>query len=395
MKIVAINSGKHGSTGNIMLQIAKLARKNGHKVYTFSGPKTNNSTVEDHSIIGNKLSYFMHRLLASVTGFSECFSLFLTLKFLKKLNAIKPDVIHMHNLHGWYINLPLLFKYIKKNNIKVVWTLHDCWAFTGCCAHFDLIKCEKWKSQCCNCSQYKEYPSSFMDNSKKMYKLKNKWFSDVKDLTIVTPSQWLADLVKLSFLNKYPIKVINNGINLEIFKPVDSDFRKKYQLEDKFMILGVAFGWGYKKGLDVFIELSKRLDDKYKIVLVGTDDNIDRQLPPNIISIHRTHNQKELAEIYTAADVFVNPTREDTYPTVNMEALSCGTPIITFNSGGSPEILDNRTGFVISQDDIEELISSIENICQNKPFKVQDCVEKAIEFNAVEKFETYVTLYEL
>ena len=213
------------------------------------------------------------------------------------------------------------------------------------------------------------------------------------DLTIITPSEWLAGLVKESFLKDYPVKVIHNGIDLSIFKPTESDFRAKYNCEDKFILLGVAFGWGKRKGLDVFIELSKRLDERFQIVLVGTDENVDKQLPNNIISIHRTQNQKELAEIYTAADLFVNPTREENFPTVNIEALACGTPILTFKTGGSPEILDETCGCVVGKDDVEGLHGEINRIYTEKSFSKEACLARAAKFDMNDKFEEYVDLY--
>ena len=265
------------------------------------------------------------------TGFNGCCSYFATRKLIKIIKNFNPDIIHLHNLHNAYINIPLLLKYIKVNNIPTVWTLHDCWSFTGHCPHFMYEKCVKWKSGCYNCPRYKEYPKSFLDNSKTMFKLKKKWFLDIPNLTIVTPSIWLKNMVKESYLKDYNCQVINNGINIEVFKPIESNFRKDYNIRDNVkMLLGVSIGWNTRKGLDVFIELAKQLDSSYQIVLVGTNENIDKQLPSNIISIHRTNNQTELAKIYTAADLFINPTREDTYPTVNMEAIAV-SQVITLN----------------------------------------------------------------
>lgn len=393
MKVVEINSGKHGSTGNIMLQIAELAREKGIDTYTFSGPKTNASNPDNHAIIGSNFSYLTHRLLANITGLPECFSIIPTLKLIKKLKKIKPDIIHLHNMHGWYINLPILFKYIKKNHIRTVWTLHDCWALTGNCAHFDLIGCDRWKTECKNCSQIKEYPQTLFDNSKWMHKLKKKWFTGVKDLTIVTPSKWSANLVTQSFLKEYPVKVINNGINLSVFKPTPSDFRKKHNIEDKFVLLGVSAVWTYKKGLDVFIELSKLLDNRFQIVLVGTTDAVDKQLPNNIISIHKTQNQVELAEIYTASDLFVNPTREEVLGLVNIEALACGTPVLTFDTGGAPECINEECGFTVKRDDISSLHQSIIDYSSCEKIAFEKCYNKACEFDKNKKFKEYIDLY--
>ena len=398
MKTVLINSCNFGSTGNIMLEIAETAENGGYTAAVCYPQSRDNSRKQKEKdfVIGTRFSRNIHLQLAGITGLNGCFSYFSTLKLLKKLDKFKPDIIHLHNLHNCYINLSLLFKYIKKHNIKTVWTLHDCWAFTGHCPYFDIAECAKWKTGCYSCPQYKDYPKSLFDNSKIMYRLKRKWFTGVKNMTIVTPSEWLAGLVKESYLKDYPVKVINNGIDLNVFKPTESDFRKKYALENKYIVLGVAFGWGKRKGLDVFIELEKRFDkEKYKIVLVGTDDNVDKLLPENIISIHRTQNQTELAKIYSAADVFANPTREENYPTVNMEALACGTPVVTFNTGGSPEMLDETCGAAVAKDDNDAMYNEIIRICEKKPYSLEACIKKAKGFDKNEKFGEYIRLYEV
>lgn len=214
-------------------------------------------------------------------------------------------------------------------------------------------------------------------------------------MTLVTPSQWLADLARQSFMKSYPVKVINNGIDLQVFRPSPSEFRQEYGIpEHKKILLGVAFGWGVRKGLDVFIELANRLDDSYQIVLVGTDEQVDAQLPKNVISIHRTHSQQELAQLYSAADLLVNPTREDNFPTVNIEALACGTPVLTYRTGGSPEIIDDTCGAAVACDDFEMLIGEIHRITKEKPFSVQACVSRAKRFDMSDRFLEYVALYE-
>ncbi len=395
MKIVGINAVNTGSTGNIMLQIADEARKSGMEVL-ICVPKSRSNMkkkCEGQFQFGDCMTRNLHILLAKFTGFQDCFSVIATSHLLKRITAFEPDVIHLHNLHGNYINLPMIFHYIVKHNIPVVWTLHDCWSFTGQCPYFTMIKCKKWKTGCHECPQIDKYPSSRVDRTKIMWKLKRKWFSGVKKMTIVTPSGWLASLVKESYLKEYPVMVINNGIDLDIFKPTASDVREKYGLKNKFIVLGVAFSWEVRKGLDIFIKMAKRLDSRYQIVLIGTNHEIDKKLPKNIISIHRTANQRELAEIYTVADVFVNPTREENYPTVNMESIACGTPVITFNTGGSPEILDENTGYVVDVDDVDEMERQIIRICTNSALYVEKCLNKAHEFDQREKYKEYLELY--
>lgn len=380
-----------------MLGILKLAEKelNADVAGYYAAWRETNSSEEIAKKFGynfeNRFSFYV----SYFTGFHNMGSVLGTLKLIKEIENFSPDILHLHNLHLWMVNLPMLFSYIKKNKIKVVWTLHDCWSFTGQCPHFTMAKCDKWKTGCYNCPLYREYPAACVDRSKTMWKLKKKWFTGVQNMTIVTPSQWLADLVKESFLAEYPVKVIHNGIDLSVFKPTGSDFREKHGLQNKKIILGVAFGWGIKKGFDVFVDLAARLDsEKYQIVLVGTDERADQQLPENIISIHRTQNQKELAEIYSAADLFVNPTREEVLGLVNIEANACGTPVVTFRSGGSPECIDETSGSVVECDDIDALEREIVRICMENPFSKDACIRKAKKFDANEKFDEYINLYE-
>lgn len=395
MKILEINSVNYGSTGNIMFSIANLAEKHGHIVYTASGFTKRKLSRHRSSIVSHIPAKLLHTYMARFTGYNGCFSLLPTLALIVRMNRIKPDLIHLHNLHGWYVNIPLLFRYIKKHRIPVVWTLHDCWALTGQCPHFTILKCDKWKTGCHDCSYpHNEYPQTRVDRSAHMWKLKKRWFTGVDNMIIVTPSQWLSNLVKQSFLREYDVKIINNGIDLSVFHPTLSDFRKKYHLGNKYMILGVSLGWNYKKGLDVFVKLANVLGEKYQIVLVGTDLEAEKQLPQNVITVRSTDNQKELAEIYTAADVFVNPSREENYPTVDMEALACGTPVITFNVGGGPEIVTQECGIVLECDDLSEMESAIEKVCTQLHITEDVCVNRATEFNMHTKFQEYVELYE-
>lgn len=398
MRVVQINGGAKGSTGKIMMGIAEVARAQGHEVMCASPiTTTNRDAGEDcgYYRIGTFNSRRVNVALARITGFNGCFAWFETYKLLKKIDEFKPDIIHLHNLHDSYINLPMLFSYIKKHNVPTVWTLHDCWAFTGQCPYFTIVKCDKWKVGCHNCPQYKEYPASLYDNTKKMWQLKKKWFTGVKNMTIVTPSEWLAGLARESCLKQYPIEVINNGIDLNVFKPTHSNFRKQYGIPgDKYIVLGVSFAWGYRKGLDCFVEMAEKLGEQYQIVLVGTDDEIDKNLLHNIISIHRTQNQKELAEIYSAADVFVMPTREENYPTVNMEAIACGTPVVTFDTGGSPEMLDDKTGIVVEANDIEATKKAIKDICEKKRCNDEEyIVAYSKNFDMKKRFAEYIELY--
>lgn len=362
MKIVQINTVPNGSTGSIMMNIHKALLEKGHESYVVwgRGRKSNN---ENEIFMNDKLGVYFHVLYSRITGKTGFASKRSTKKLLKKLDEIKPNIIHLHNIHGYYINIELLFNYIKKNNIKVIWTLHDCWAFTGHCTHFEYFKCDKWKKQCKKCPQKKEYPKSLIDNTKWCFNKKKELFTGVNNLTIVTPSIWLSNLVKQSFLKKYNIKVINNGIDTSIFKKIDPNkiqFKNKYNLESKKIILGVASPFTKKKGFYDFIELSKIIDDKYEIVLVGLSDKQLSNLPNNIIGIKKTSNVNELVEIYNSSYILFNPTYEDTFPTVNMEAIACGIPVLTYDSGGSPESA-NLNGQIVKKN-IDLVYAAIKNI---------------------------------
>lgn len=392
MKIVQINATcGSGSTGKICVDISRLLTdKNIENYIIYSGKK---STYPLGIYCGDSKEIKVQALRSHLFGLYGFNSIQITKRMLKKLDEIEPDVVHLHNLHGHNCNLEMLLDYLRAHHIKIFWTFHDCWAFTAYCPHFTMDKCDKWKDGCHDCHRYREY-TFFFDRSRELYNKKKK-ASEGLDLTIVTPSQWLADLVKQSFFKNYPVKVINNGIDLGIFKPTPADFREKHGIPtDKYIVLGVAFGWGKRKGLDVFIELSKRLDkEKYQIILVGTDEKIDKQLPSNIISIHRTQNQRELAEIYTAADVFANPTREDNYPTVNMESIACGTPVVTFKTGGSPEMIDETCGSVVTCDDVVTMEKEVMRICEKKTYSVENCIRYAKNFDKNKKYEDYIGLY--
>lgn len=390
MKVVQINASLNGSTGKICKAVSGLLTEKGVENYIFYSAKESDfhCGVKYQKNGYTRMQTAFSRLLGNY-GFNAKLS---TKKLIKQLKKIQPSVIHLHNVHSHNLHLGLFFEYVKQTNVKVFWTFHDCWAFTAYCPHFDRIGCEKWESGCFSCPQKKQY-SWFFDKSKRLYEKKKKALTGVNDMTIVTPSKWLAGLVKRSFLKEYPVKVVHNGIDLSVFQPTKSDFKEKYRLQNKKIVLGVAFDWGVGKGLDVFVDLSKRLSTDYQIVLVGTDENVDKQLPKEILSIHRTKDQKELAGIYTAADVFVNPTREETYPTVNMESIACGTPVVTFKTGGSPEIVDETCGFVVKKDDIDGIQVCVERICKDKLFTQEAVLNKALSFDQNGRFAEYVNLY--
>lgn len=378
MKVLQINTVcGTGSIGRIEVDLYKMLKEQGHDCLIAYGRGTPPKDIQTIRI-GNDWDIRRSGLKTRLTDREGFGSKRATKQFIEKVKKYDPDVIHLHNLHGYYINIEVLFNYLKEANKKVIWTLHDCWAFTGHCTHFDYIGCDKWKTGCEKCPQTREYPKSLLlDHSKLNYQTKKELFTKVKNLMIVTPSHWLADLAKESFLAEYPVEMIHNGIDLEVFKPTPSNFRERYHCEDKTIVLGVANVWSRRKGLNAFVQLSKELPKDFQIVLVGLSKKQIKKLPENIIKIERTNNIRELTKIYTVADVFVNPTLEEVLGMTNVEALACGTPVITYDTGGSPECIDEKCGRVVAKENIKELKKRIEDkIYIEKKY----CLEKAKEF---------------
>lgn len=395
MTVFEINAIPYGSTGRIMFQIADTVKAAGSVAYTSASftKSRGEHFPETYYRIGGAVGKTEHIILAKLTGRHGCYSHFATYKLIQKIKQTKPDVIHLHNIHGWYLNWKMLFDYLKQAGIPVIWTLHDCWSFTGHCPHFMAIGCKKWKTGCYECPLYKLYPGCFFDDSKKQYTLKKKCFTRVPNLTIVTPSQWLADLVKQSYLKDYNTVVINNGIDLTKFKPVASDFRERHNLENKIILLGVAFNWTSKKGLDDFKRLAEELPEEYAIVLVGVSAAVAKGLPSRIIAIACTQNQEELAEIYSAADLFVNPTQEEVLGLVNLEALACGTPVVTYRTGGSPECLTEKCGKVVPYRNYDILKQTILEMRDAKKTMSQACIERTQLFGREDAYQKYIKLY--
>lgn len=393
MKVFFINAecGKGGGPATIVNDVCKQVYQYGGKAIVAYGLQSSDE-VETYKI-GNKIGRYFHALETRIFDNHGCGSRIDTGKLLKEIDRFEPDIVNLHNIHGYYLNYPMLFEYLAQKDIPVVWTLHDCWVFTGHCAYFDRVGCEKWKDCCHDCVNKHEYPKSvLMDNSRRNYLLKKKVFTSVKNMTIVTPSEWLADLVKQSFLSKYDCKVINNGIDLTIFRPLSSNFREENNLIEKKIVLCVASTWEARKGLDDVIKLAKVLDTSYKVIVVGlTQQQIDK-MPKEILAISRTDNVEELVKIYSSADVFFNPTYEDNYPTVNMEAISCGTPVVTYDTGGCKEQVNGIVGTSVERGDYRRAASEIQKICENR-INSQDCIDFSQRFERDEAYRKYIELF--
>lgn len=356
MKYLFINSvAGFGSTGKIAAAQCRELMAQGHECLLAYGRDMVNCEGIPTVRIGSSLDYKLHGIANRVLDNHGFGSKAATRRFLNQVKEFDPDVIWLHNIHGYYIHIGLLFDYLRTCGKQIFWMLHDCWTFTGHCSHFSYVGCDKWKTGCHHCPQKDQYPASLvLDNSKNNYETKRALFTGIPNMTLITPSYWLAELVKQSFLQEYPVEVVHNTINTEVFKPTDSDFREKHGLQDKKIVLGVASVWSERKGLLDFWKLAELLDDRFQIILVGLTPEQIAQMPKNILGITRTNNAAELAQLYSAADVFVNMTYEDNYPTVNLEARACGTKVISYDTGGCRETLGD-TDILVPTGDIEAL----------------------------------------
>lgn len=333
----------------------------------------------------------MHALLSRLSGLEGYYSKKNTKTIIELVSDYNPDIIQMHNLLGHYLNFPLWFEFLSNYSKPVVWTIHDCSPFTGHCINFDRIKCEKWKYKCDKCLLYKEYPYSyFFDTSKKVFEDKQVWYSKIKNMHLVVPSEWMKKIVKKSILGNKSISVINNGINLEQFKPIESNIRQKYGLEGKKILLSVAYIWNEMKGLYELKKLASILPEKYMLVIIGIGS--EKVQSKNVISIPPISDKNILAKWYTVADIFLNPTLGDNYPTVNIEALSCGTPIITYNTGGSPEIVGDECGAIVYSNSPEEMKNKIISFTISENMK-EICRYRAKKFDRNNAYKKYVALY--
>ena len=399
--ILQINSVlNYGSTGKIVEQISATAISHKWNSLVAHGVKYLRPSQQPEFAIGNKWDIHKHEALSLLFDKHGLGSRKPTKDLINRISEITPSIIHLHNIHNYYLNYPILFEYLKTIKTPIVWTFHDCWPFTGHCSYFDIVGCDKWKTGCDNCPGLKVYPRSlFVDHSKENYILKEALFTAFTDrLTIVPVSYWLEKYVKQSFLHKAHIRTIHNGIDINTFKPQDySILKEKLDIGNKKVVIGVALPWTPRKGLPDMIKLAGLLPaDQYQVVVVGLSDKQIKQCPSNVIGIKRTNSAKELAEFYSLASAFVNTTYEDNYPTTNLEAMACGTPVITYNTGGSPEAVSPETGVVVEQGDIAGMAEAIREICdKGKDNYTEACRKRAEEhFDKDKCFEKYVELYE-
>lgn len=386
-----------GAPGRIVEQIGLLAQKHGYEVLVAHSSRNENPTQLPHFAITTKYQEVFHAIGAKFLDLHGLLNTKQTKVLVERIKEFKPDIIHLHNIHGYFCNFKILFEYLDSIDTPVVWTMHDCWPFTGRCFHFVGVNCYKWKTGCYDCKAEAGYTvSKYVDRSKSLYALKKRLFSSVKNMTIVPVSDWQAAFLKDSFLKNHSIHTIHNGVDLAKFRPMDGNhLRKKHEIEGKFVLLGVASPWNTRKGLDDFFKLNEMLPhDGFTIILVGLKPEQVKKLPEGIIGITRTENQQELAEYYSMADCFVNLTYLDTFPTVNLEALACGTPILTYQTGGSPEAIDEQTGVVVEQGDLKQVVSALYSM-KCKPLSSDLCRKRAEKYFDKNKcFEEYINLYD-
>jgi glycosyltransferase involved in cell wall biosynthesis len=397
MKVLQINTtGNSASHGRIAAGIGKQLILGGHESYLAYG-RPGNECESELIKIGGKLDQGLHMVKSRLFdrhGFSSADA---TRSLIRKIDQVEPDIIHLHNLHGYYLNIEVLFTFLKEWGKPVAWTFHDTWPITGHCSYFEHMNCFKWETLCYDCPNIKGYPKSwFIDNSRKNYLQKKALFTGLKNLVLVSPSQWLAKYLKRSFLSDFEVRIIYNGVDTVKFNPELEGLTKgKFSLTKKY-ILGVANIWDERKGLRDFISLRRILDDEIEIVLVGISGQQKKALGNGIRGILRTESVSDLASLYAGAEAFVNPTYLDNFPLVNIEALSCGTPVITYRTGGSHESVDDSTGAIVEKGNVSALHDTIMQVINDKNlFSAGKCRERAIEkFSAEDRYKDYLRLYE-
>ncbi len=397
-KVLFLNTvvGK-GSVGRLIIGLSSALKEVGHEPYIAFGRWDAPLGFASYRI-NNKADIYFHGIMSRLTDRHGLYSSGATKKLIEVMRGAEPDIIHLHNIHGYYVNYEILFSFLKDEFAprggRVVWTLHDCWSFTGHCVHFEHAGCDRWKEGCFDCPEKGQYPASILlDSSAENYVRKLEAFTEVPNLTLVTPSEWLRDRVQESFLKDYPVKVIPTGIDLSVFKPEPSDIRERYGIGAKTLILGVANPWRERKGFDDFLKLSRELKDGAAIAMIGLNKKqADKvQAYSNVIPIMKTDSVEEMAAWYTASDIYVNLTFEDTFPTTNIEAMACGTPVVTYRAGGSPESLTPETGRVVEKGDISGVLCAVKELMAADRSELEKkCIERAAEYAADVRFKQYI-----
>lgn len=394
MKVFQINTVcGTGSTGRIAVNLAHMLEAQGHES-CIAYARGNAPADVDSFRFGSKLEIYWHGIMTRLTDRHGMYSKGGTKQLIAKIKEYSPDIIHLHNVHGYYLNIEVLFTFLKEYKRPVVWTLHDCWTYTGHCAYYSSANCDKWKTQCEKCPQKGAYPGSmFLDNSKDNYEVKKKLFTSLDKVHLVTPSDWLKKEVEQSFFRGVEVTAVSNGMDTKLFVPVESDIKKKYQIEDKKVILGVANVWDARKGLNDFLKLNELLDNEYKIVLIGLNEKQVKELPAGIIGIERTQNIQELIQWYSAADVYFNASIEETMGMTTGEAICCGTPVVTYDLTAVPESVGDGCGHVVPSGNVAMVKEAIEKIEADRTTYVNHCLAYKERFAEDLANEAYCQIY--
>lgn len=397
MRVFIINTVcGSGSTGRIVTDLAEMLIGHQHQpmiAYGYGNP--NNIEREYTYLVHSKVDYYNHNLSARITDHTGLYSKKATKKLICKIQEFDPDILNLHNIHGYFVNYEILFSYIKEAGIPVLWTLHDCWPFTGHCTHFSMADCYQWQEKCHNCIQLRRYPKCyFKGDVSGNYTRKKEAFTGVKNLTLVTPSGWLTEMVMHSFLRDYPVEIIPNGVDLEIFKPDRKNVKINNIDSDKRLLLGVSSHWNEAKGLKDFIKLSENLDSKYQLVLVGLTDDQIRKMPPSIIALPRTASVHELAAYYATADAFLNLSYEETMGMTTVEAMACGTPVIVYNKTALPETVSEGCGEVVEAGDIDAVRGAINRLAGQKSDRKEALLSKSMLYEKKAQYKKYLDLYQ-
>ena len=397
MRLLLINVALNcGSTGKIVEGIGGLAISQGWDVYVAHGARyVNQSSLKNYQVT-KKAGEILHYIESSLFDAQGRGSRRETKRFLQVIDEIKPDVVHIHNIHGCFLNFPILFQYLREKNIPVVWTLHDCWAMTGHCVHFMRTNCEQWKTQCVKCPQKHDFPSSYLlDRCKSNYTLKKQLFTAMEKLRITTVSSWLKGVVEQSYLRKFSVDVVPNGVDTSKFVYTEGDIWERYGIGDKKLVLAVASGFEERKGIYDFVKLSKMLPKEYQLLLVGTNDNDKKALSDNVIAVTRANGVKELAAFYSAADVLLSLSYEETFGLTIIEAMSCGTPAIVYDNTAQPELITPETGRVVESGNVEKVKEAVEEVCsKGKAHYSEACRMHALEYDEARSYHKYLEVYE-
>ena len=403
--LVEINTVVNNSTGRIMHDIQREADILGMETLSIVGRRHVYTDVPCVKL-GNAVSFWIHVIWTTLTdrhGLEPILSVIYTGKMVRRIKEANPGIIHLHNIHGYYLHYPTLMKYLAyEYKGKIIWTFHDLWPITGHCAYYSAVNCDKWMTGCNHCPNKKRYPVSLgLDGSRKNYEIKQKLFTSLSNLTITVPSEWMASQVRQSFMGKYPVEVINNGIDTVVFDhnrlAVDSDTESsrcvgKTSWSDKKILLSVASIWDDRKGLKDLVALSDKLNDDYVMVIVGLSKHQISMLPKGVIGITRTENIDELVSLYSRANIFINPSLEESFSLVTVEALSCGCPCIVLDTSAVAELVNDDNGVVLHSHKPEDYLDAIKSI-ENRRYSRENVRATALKYDNKYMLEGYMRLY--